>query len=135
LFKIYFTQLQRHLPLLDPAIHTPQATQERTPFLFTCSESLPFFASPDCSPELILSSRDTVCSVASRYYPNGPADLHEKCLEAALKEGYASLRANHKSIDIVQGFILLTAWNHPSKRYEEAMSCEFLCGWFEIRSS
>jgi len=43
-------------------------------------------------------------------------------LEAALKEGYAYLRAHHKSIDVVQGFTLLTAWNHPSKRYEEAMS-------------
>ncbi len=47
-------------------------------------------------------------------------------MAAALKEGYASLRAHRKSVDIVQGFILLTAWNHPSKRYEEAMSCEVL---------
>jgi len=42
LFKLYFDNLHEHYPLLTQHLHTPESTNARSPFLFTCSAfSLP----------------------------------------------------------------------------------------------
>lgn len=38
LFDIYFTHMDRHLPLLSKELHTPLSTSVRSPFLLTCSK-------------------------------------------------------------------------------------------------
>lgn len=40
LFQIFFEHCHRHAPFLDVEIHTPAHTGSRSPFLFTCSESM-----------------------------------------------------------------------------------------------
>lgn len=81
--------------LLDADWHTPSFVFSRSAFLFTC-----------------------VCTVAAKFYTKRP-ELHAKCLAIAKKVALDCIGRGYKSVEIVQGFLLLVMWNQPSERWEE----------------
>ena len=95
LFRIFFSNCCQHLLLLDADWHTPTFICSRSPFLFTC-----------------------ICTVASKFYTRRP-DLHQKCLSLVKKVAFDVMSRGFKSIEIVQGFLLLSMWNQPAERFEE----------------
>ena len=95
LFKIFFDFCCMHVFLLDPDWHTPELLCSRSPFLFTC-----------------------VCTVAARFYERRP-ELHIRCFEFAKKCGFEIMDRGYKSVEIVQGFLLLSMWCQPAERYEQ----------------
>lgn len=95
LFQIFFHHCSQHVVLLDPEWHTPTMICSRSPFLFTC-----------------------VCTVASKFYAKRP-ELHLQCLQQAKKSAYMIMSRGFKSVEIVQGFMLLCLWNQPAERFEE----------------
>lgn len=95
LFRIFFQYCSLHVFLLDPDWHTPTLVCSRSPFLFTC-----------------------VCSVASKFYTKRP-ELYAQCLHRAKKMAFDVLGRGLKSVEIVQGFLLLTLYYQPAERYEE----------------
>ncbi|CAD6976042.1 unnamed protein product [Tilletia controversa] len=95
LFQIYFHYCATHVLLLDPDMHTPALICARSPFLFSA-----------------------VCCVASRYYSHKRPDLYAKCLAEAKRCAFDIMHRGYKSVEIVQGFLLLSMWNQPSERYE-----------------
>ncbi len=95
LFRIFFHSCMQHVFMLDPDWHTPTFLCGRSPFLFTC-----------------------VCTVAAKFYPRRP-DLHEKCFAYAKKCAFEILDNGYKSVEIVQGFLLLSMWCQPSTSYEQ----------------
>ncbi|WFD35633.1 hypothetical protein MCUN1_002491 [Malassezia cuniculi] len=95
LFRIFFHHCSLHLFLLDPEWHTPTFVCSRSQFLFTC-----------------------VCAVASKFYSQRP-ELYAQCLHRAKKVAFDVLSRGIKSVEIVQGFLLLTLYNQPAERYEE----------------
>ncbi|KAL9932991.1 hypothetical protein V8E36_008246 [Tilletia maclaganii] len=95
LFRIFFHNCATHMLLLDPDMHTPALICARSPFLFT-----------------------VVCCVASRYYSHKRPDLYAKCLAEARRLAFDIMSRGYKSVEIVQGFLLLSMWNQPSERYE-----------------
>jgi hypothetical protein len=60
-----------------------------------------------------------VCAVAARYYTKRTDDLYRKCLATAKKIAFDVLARGFKSVEIVQGFLLLCHWNQPAERFEE----------------
>ncbi|KAE8267569.1 hypothetical protein A4X09_0g4773 [Tilletia walkeri] len=95
LFQIFFHYCSVHVVLLDPEMHTPALICARSPFLFSA-----------------------VCCVASRYYSHKRPDLYAKCLAEAKRCAFDIMHRGYKSVEIVQGFLLLSMWNQPSERYE-----------------
>ncbi|PKI83046.1 hypothetical protein MVES1_003096 [Malassezia vespertilionis] len=95
LFCIFFHHCSLHIFLLDPEWHTPSLVCARCPFLFTC-----------------------LCAVASKFYTKRP-ELYVLCLRKAIKSAFDILSRGMKSVEIVQGFLLLTLYNQPEERYEE----------------
>lgn len=95
LFRIFFQNCSLHLFLLDPDWHTPTFVCARSQFLFTC-----------------------VCAVASKFYTQRP-ELYAQCLQRAKKAAFDVLSRGIKSVEVVQGFLLLTLYNQPAERYEE----------------
>ncbi|KAK0543055.1 hypothetical protein OC846_003662 [Tilletia horrida] len=95
LFRIFFHNCSTHVVLLDPDMHTPAFICARSPFLFS-----------------------VVCCVASRYYTHKRPDLYGKCLAEAKRCAFNIMHRGYKSVEIVQGFLLLAMWNQPSERYE-----------------
>lgn len=77
-------------------MHTPTSTGSRSPFLFTC-----------------------ICAVAARYYTKRTDDLYRKCLKTAKRVAFDVMTRGFKSVEIVQGFLLLCQWNQPAERFEE----------------
>ncbi|SPO36640.1 uncharacterized protein PSFLO_02111 [Pseudozyma flocculosa] len=101
LFRIFFHHCSQHMLLLDADWHTPTFICSRSPFLFTC-----------------------ICTVASKFYERRP-DLHAKCLGLVKNLAFAVMSRGFKSIEIVQGFLLLSMWNQPAERFEEDMTWLF----------
>lgn len=95
LFQIFFHHCSQHVVLLDPDWHTPTMICSRSPFLFT-----------------------VVCTIAAKFYTKRP-ELHLKCLQMVRKSAYLIMSRGFKSVEIVQGFMLLTLWNTPAERFEE----------------
>jgi hypothetical protein len=100
LFQIFFHYCSQHVVVLDPEWHTPTMICARSPFLFTC-----------------------VCTIGARFYPRRP-ELYQKCLAQAKKSAYLIMSRGWKSVEIVQGFMLLTLWNQPvSAEHREVGFC------------
>ncbi|KAK0519435.1 hypothetical protein OC842_007458, partial [Tilletia horrida] len=95
LFQIFFHNCSTHVILLDPEMHTPALICARSPFLFSA-----------------------VCTVASRFYSHKRPDLYAKCLAESKRCAYDIMSRGYKSVEIVQGFLLLSLWTQPSERYE-----------------
>lgn len=98
LFDLYFDRCAIHNGLLSVEFHTPQLVASRSPFLFTC-----------------------ITAVASKFYIKKP-DLYSKVMEAAQDLAVDVIRSAYKSVEVIQGFLLLTTWSQPSFRYEEDKS-------------
>jgi len=43
-------------------------------------------------------------------------------MSAAHELGVGTLRSSYKSVEVIQGFLLLSTWSQPSLRYEEDRS-------------
>lgn len=95
LFSIFFRRCTQHLCLLDAEWHTPTFICSRSPFLFTC-----------------------VCTVAAKFYDRRP-DLHAKCMALTRKVAFDVVNRGFKSIEIVQGFLLMAMYAQPAERFEE----------------
>lgn len=95
LFGIFFRRCTQHVCLLDAEWHTPTFICSRSPFLFTC-----------------------VCTVAAKFYERRP-DLHAKCLALTRKVAFDVVNRGFKSIEIVQGFLLMALYAQPAERFEE----------------
>ncbi|SPO47339.1 uncharacterized protein PSANT_05027 [Moesziomyces antarcticus] len=95
LFSIFFRRCTQHLCLLDAEWHTPTFICSRSPFLFTC-----------------------VCTVAAKFYDPRP-DLHAKCMALTRKVAFDVVNRGFKSIEIVQGFLLMAMYAQPAERFEE----------------
>lgn len=98
LFDLFFDRCAIHNGLLSVEFHTPQLVASRSPFLFTC-----------------------ICAVASKFYTKKP-ELYPKIMSAAHELGVGTLRSSYKSVEVIQGFLLLSTWSQPSLRYEEDRS-------------
>ncbi|PWN41980.1 hypothetical protein IE81DRAFT_323983 [Ceraceosorus guamensis] len=95
LFQIFFHFCSHHCVILDPEWHTPTMICSRSPFLFT-----------------------VICMIGAKFYPKRP-ELYAKCLLQAQKSAYLIMARGYKSVEIVQGFLLLALWNQPAARFEE----------------
>ncbi|SOV05633.1 uncharacterized protein UDID_06361 [Ustilago sp. UG-2017a] len=95
LFSIFFRRCTQHVCLLDAEWHTPTFICSRSPFLFTC-----------------------VCTVASKFYEKRP-DLHSKCQALTRKVAFDVVNRGFKSIEVVQGFLLMAMYAQPAERFEE----------------
>lgn len=95
LFRIFFLYCGQHVVMFDPEWHTPTMICGRSPFLFT-----------------------VICTIASKFYKKKP-ELHKKCLEITRKSAYVIMSRGFKSVEIVQGLLLLSLWPTPSQRFEE----------------
>nr|GAT60822.1 predicted protein [Mycena chlorophos] len=95
LFDIYFQRMNLSLSLLDPVLYTAQKTCYRSPFLFT-----------------------VVCAIASRFYTERP-ELHAQAMYYAQLAAGTALISGQKCVESVQGYILLSLYPVPSKRWED----------------
>ncbi|TFK30236.1 hypothetical protein FA15DRAFT_581395 [Coprinopsis marcescibilis] len=96
LFNIYFDHIHMHCNLLDRNFHTPSLVCSRSPFLLT-----------------------TICSIASKFYTAKP-ELHPKLTELAKKLAFSVPAKGYKSVEIVQGYLLLALWGCGAvERYEQ----------------
>lgn len=57
--------------------------------------------------------------MAARYYTKRTDDLYRKCLKTAKRVAFDVMTRGFKSVEIVQGFLLLCHWNQPAERFEE----------------
>ncbi|CED83779.1 Zn(2)-C6 fungal-type DNA-binding domain [Phaffia rhodozyma] len=97
LFDIYFKNIHGHVPVLDNNFHTPSLVASRSPFLLT-----------------------TICSIASRYYNNPEKpDLTKKLNACVRKLAFETPSLGHKSVEIVQAFLLLCSYGLPVERFEQ----------------
>ncbi|KAJ7034975.1 hypothetical protein C8F04DRAFT_1346236 [Mycena alexandri] len=95
LFDIYFQRMNLSVSLLDPILYTPQKTCYRSPFLFT-----------------------VVCAIASRFYTERP-ELYPQAMHFAQLAAGTALISGHKCVELCQGYILLSLYPVPAKRWEE----------------
>ncbi|KAJ6570517.1 hypothetical protein DFH09DRAFT_1261132 [Mycena vulgaris] len=102
LFEIYFQTMDISVSALDPVLHTPQKTCFRSPFLFT-----------------------VVCAIASKFYTARP-ELYPQAMHLAQQAAGAAVVGGHKSVDLVQGFLLMSAYPVPARRWEEERGWVYL---------
>lgn len=102
LFDLFFDKAHRHAPVLSRKIHTSKDTGSRSPFLFT-----------------------VICTIASRYYRKRTDKLYRKCLVALRNITFEIMNKGYKSIEVVQGFLLLSTWGYPAERFEYESSYQF----------
>ncbi|KAF7330523.1 Zn(2)-C6 fungal-type domain-containing protein [Mycena venus] len=95
LFDIYFQRMNLSVSLLDPVLYTPQKTCYRSPFLFT-----------------------VVCAIASRFYTERP-ELYPQAMHFAQLAAGTALISGHKCVELCQGYILMSLYPVPAKRWEE----------------
>ncbi|KAJ7707789.1 hypothetical protein B0H17DRAFT_1034038 [Mycena rosella] len=95
LFDIYFQRMNISLSLLDPVLYTPQKTCFRSPFLFT-----------------------VVCAIASRFYTERP-ELYAQAMHFAQLAAGTALISGHKCVELCQGYILMSLYPVPARRWEE----------------
>ncbi|KAJ7650362.1 hypothetical protein FB45DRAFT_16338 [Roridomyces roridus] len=95
LFDIYFQYMNLSVSLLDPVLYTPQKTCYRSPFLFT-----------------------VVCAIASRFYTERP-DLYPQAMHFAQLAAGTALISGHKCVELCQGYILMSLYPMPARRWEE----------------
>lgn len=98
LFEIFFERVNPYFSLLDPELHTPHRLIWGAPFLFT-----------------------VILAVASRYYTARP-DLYQLATKFAREAAGKELVEGSKSVDIVQGYLLLAVYPVPKKSWAEDRS-------------
>lgn len=66
-----------------------------------------------------------VCAVASRYYTERP-DLYPQAMHYAQLAAGTALISGPKSVEMCQGYILLSLYPVPARRWEEDRSWLYL---------
>lgn len=95
LFSIFFERMNLSLSLVDPVLYTAQRTCLRSPFMFT-----------------------VICAIASRYYAERP-DLYLQAMHFAQLAAGTALIGGPKNIEMCIGYILLSLYPVPSRRWED----------------
>ncbi|KAK0469828.1 uncharacterized protein EV420DRAFT_69089 [Desarmillaria tabescens] len=95
LFSIFFDRMNLSLSLVDPVLYTAQRTCLRSPFMFT-----------------------VICAIASRYYAERP-DLYPQAMHFAQLAAGTALIGGPKNIEMCIGYILLSLYPVPSRRWED----------------
>lgn len=95
LFKIYYDTMNLSLSLLDPDLYTPQRTLTRSSFMFT-----------------------VICALASRFYTQRP-ELHVELMRYAQLAAGTALIGGPKNVELCIGYILLSLYPQPTKRWED----------------
>ncbi|EIN11967.1 hypothetical protein PUNSTDRAFT_99325 [Punctularia strigosozonata HHB-11173 SS5] len=95
IFKVYHTRINSWVPLLDPVIHTPDATFTRSPFLFS-----------------------VICAVTCRYIPR-LSSRYPLAMHFAKNEAANALLYGFKSVELAQAFLIMALYSTPAKRWEE----------------
>ncbi|KAF7373029.1 Protein priB [Mycena sanguinolenta] len=107
LFKIFHTNLNPFIPLLDPVLHTPTTTFTRCPILFT-----------------------VVCAIASRYYTER-SEIYPIAMQFAKRSAANALNDGWKTIELCQAYILLSIYSVPMQKSEK--DCSWLYSGVAIR--
>lgn len=102
LFQIYFDEMNLSCSLLDPVLYTAQRTCYRSPFLFT-----------------------VICAVASRFYPER-SGLYPHLMHYAQLAAGTALITGTKNVEMCSGYILLSLYPVPAKRWEDQRSWLYL---------
>ncbi|KAG7451107.1 uncharacterized protein BT62DRAFT_926762 [Guyanagaster necrorhizus] len=95
LFSIFFERMNLSLSLVDPVLYTAQRTCLRSPFMFT-----------------------VICAISSRYYTERP-DLYPQAMHFAQLAAGTALIGGPKNIEMCIGYILLSLYPVPSRRWED----------------
>ncbi|KAH9856553.1 hypothetical protein C2E23DRAFT_865967 [Lenzites betulinus] len=95
LFKIFFDYINPSVSILDPVMYTAQRTYWRSPFLFT-----------------------VVCGIASRFFAERP-ELYQRSMDCARLAAGSTLIGGQKSVETVQGYLLLSLYPVPARKWEE----------------
>ncbi|KAF9048353.1 hypothetical protein BDZ89DRAFT_1057928 [Hymenopellis radicata] len=98
LFKIFYERVNPFISLLDPALHTPQTTFTRCPFLFT-----------------------VICAISSRYHPP-KSSIYPIAMHFAKHSAANALIDGWKSVELCQAYILMSIYAVPARRWEEDRS-------------
>ncbi|KAJ7592760.1 hypothetical protein C8J56DRAFT_482308 [Mycena floridula] len=93
LFKIFSETMNLSLSLVDPVLYTAQRTVDRSPFMFT-----------------------VICAIASRFYK---PELYGVAMHYAQLAAGTALISGPKNVELVIGYILLSLYPVPSKRWED----------------
>jgi hypothetical protein len=102
LFKIYFDNINLSVSLLDPVLYTAPNTFIRSPFLFT-----------------------VICAISSRFYSKRP-DLFQQAMRLAQSAAGQALISGKKDVEMCHGYILLSLYPVPAKRWEDQRSWLYL---------
>lgn len=96
-FDVFFDRCAQHFLLLDANFHTPDLVASRSAFLLAA-----------------------ICTVASRYMGDERrAGLNGECFDEATRLAAQCLSKGTKSVEIVQGLLLLSMWMPASKHWED----------------
>jgi hypothetical protein len=87
--------------IVDPVLYTPQKTFYRSPFLFT-----------------------VICGIASRYYTKRP--IWAQSMHYAQLAAGTALISGQKNVELVIGYILLSLYSVPTKRWEDMRGWMYL---------
>ncbi|KAJ7593031.1 hypothetical protein C8J56DRAFT_1023845 [Mycena floridula] len=97
LFKIFFETMNLSLSLVDPVLYTAQRTVHRSPFMFT-----------------------VICAIASRFYKEHERpELYGVAMHYAQLAAGTALISGPKNVELVIGYILLSLYPVPSKRWDD----------------
>jgi hypothetical protein len=110
------------MSILDPAIHTPERTFGRCPFLFTVGA---YQRTTFLSDYAILISVPKVCAIASRYYAP-KASIYKYAMHFAKTAAASSLIDGWKSVELCQAYLLLSVYSVPARRWEDDRSWLYL---------
>ncbi|KAG8795363.1 hypothetical protein FRC12_015496 [Ceratobasidium sp. 428] len=102
LFRIFFEKLNPSLAILDPTMHTAGFVLNRSPFLFA-----------------------TICAISSRYYRENP-QLYPVAMRLAEQSASKVLVGGQKAVEIVQAYILMSAYPIPTHLREEDQTRMYL---------
>ncbi|KAG9125512.1 hypothetical protein FRC07_007294 [Ceratobasidium sp. 392] len=96
LFKMrFFENLNPSLAILDPSMHVPDFVLSRSPFLFTA-----------------------ICAISSRYYRERP-QLYSVAMHFAAQSAIEACINGQKAVEVVQAYILMSAYPVPAHLSEE----------------
>ncbi|KAI0818535.1 hypothetical protein BC629DRAFT_1587894 [Irpex lacteus] len=102
LFNLFFERINPFFSLLDGEIHCPQILMWTSHFLL-----------------------DVICACASRHYLRRPG-LYDVLMDIARDAAAEALVSGEKSVETVQGFLLLAVYPIPQKKWSDNRSWLFM---------
>ncbi|CAE6445064.1 unnamed protein product [Rhizoctonia solani] len=95
LFRIFREKIDPAIAIVDPVIHTVSNLKARCPFLFT-----------------------VICAIASQYWIKRP-ELYTILMRHAKAAAAATITDRYKSLEICQGYLLLSFYPPPARTWAE----------------